>query len=315
MNKIFRKNLQCSVKANSIRLTGLLILLAILQGCAAVNTFPTVARAGDTVSVMVGGSEKARKETTTVILTDFDGVQWDLNAQGLVRSLFILRTDARSNGMQYSPYLDIYNSWIRGHEPVQTVLVVDIPTAAAIGNAVLTINNNVTDDSSGVASPYTVNIDIIPGAGSINTFLRNTAVEGYLPVDFARLEPAPHAKISFGIYEGIIIGATSLVIDFDETVVNPDDINVYVPESTLRGTVSVPGKFGETQRMVHWRHDGQQLYVDIIAPQGLNNMFLKLYIMHPRGLPGLANFSMTSSVVYDVNGNEIVLSPTLEYFQ
>ncbi|MCW9024365.1 MAG: hypothetical protein OQK73_06750 [Gammaproteobacteria bacterium] len=295
-------------------LTFIIFISILLQGCAGVNTFPTVARTGDTVSVMIGGSEKARKETTLVTLTDVNGTEWDLQALGLVRSVFNLRADGRAEGMHYSSYLDSYYPWYYGHEPVQTVLVVDIPANVPAGSAYFTIDTVAGGDSSGIASPYNINLDIVPGLGESDNFLRKSVSSGYLPVDFDRLEPAPHAKISFGITDGLIIGAASLVVDFDETVVSPADINIYIPESTVRGSISNVGSFGETQRMVYWHQDGQQLYIDIIAPQGIKQMYLMAYIMHPRGIVGNPAFSLSSYTIYDFDGNELLLTPSLEYF-
>ena len=291
------------------------VSLLIVQGCTAVASFPTVARVGDTVSVMIGGTERARTETTSVILTDSNFTDWDLQELGLVRSVFNLRADARSKGMNYSSYLSTYFPWSKGHEPVQTVLVIDIPIGMSIGDAVLTVNHHKGDDSSGLFLPYAINIEILPGEGKKDEFNRKDPTYGQLPVSFKSLEPAPHAKISFGIDNGVILGALSLTVDFDENVVAPGDINVYVPESTVRGNFASPGDFGKTQRMVYWRQDGEKLFVDVIAPQGIKQDFLKLYLMHPSGIVGLPNFTITSSVIYDVQGDELILVPTLEYFQ
>src|SRR3989344_801082 len=103
-------------KAYKISLVGALVLLAGLPACTGVNTFPLIARAGDTVSVMVGGSERARKETIDVTLTDANNQAWNLKSLGLVRSVFNLRTDGRAYGLHYSSYLDSDISWIVGHE-------------------------------------------------------------------------------------------------------------------------------------------------------------------------------------------------------
>ncbi len=292
-----------------------LLSLLLIQGCTAVATFPTVARAGDTVSVMIGGTEKARKSTISVILTDGGGQQWDLQLLGKVRSVFNLRADARAEGSHYSSYIDSYVSWSKGHEAVQTVLVVDIPVDALAGNAFLSVDPAVDDDSSGISAPYTINIEIIPGTGSSDNFLRRDAFSGSLPVDFSRLEPAPHAKISFGFADSVVIGAASLVVDFDETVVDPNNINLYVPESNVRGSYVSTGSFGDKQRMVYWHQDGQQVFIDVIAPQGIDQKYLMMYLLHPAGISGSAGFSITASTIYDVDGNEIVLLPTLKYFQ
>jgi hypothetical protein len=290
-----------------ILLAGILLLLAGLPACTGVNTFPLIARAGDTVSVMVGGSEQARKETISVSLTDANGQPWDLKSLGLVRSVFNLRMDGHAHGLHYSPYADQNISWLLGHEPLQTVMVVDVPSGVAPGPATMTISLNAADNSSGIADPFTVNMDIISGTGRSDSFLRQDGSTGGSPADLGKLEPAPRAKITFGAAH-IEIGAASLVVDFDETVLNPNDINVYVPEATVREL-----SFGDTQRMVYWRHDGNQLYVDIIAPQGIKLRYLRVFVVHPRGLTASPDLRIISAVAYDVNGNTIGITPVLSY--
>lgn len=288
--------------------------LTALPACVGVNTFPMIARSGDTVSVMVGGSEKARKETIGVTLTDVNGQTWDLKSLGLVRSVFNLRTDGRANGLYNSTYSESSFSWAYGHEPLQTVLVTDLPMGIAPGQASLNVSLNATDNSSGVADPFTVKLEIISGTGSHDNFLRQNVLAGSpTAVDFGKLEPAPHAKISFS-GSNTAIGAVSLVVDFNETVVNPNDLDVYSPESTVRGTSSTPGAFGMTQRMVYWRQDGTKLYVDIVAPQGIERRYLKLYVVHPKGVIGSPGFSLISYAVYGVDGTAIAVTPVLEYF-
>lgn len=290
-----------------------IIALSILNACTSVSSFPTVARAGDTVSVMVGGSEQARKETISVSLTDSNGIIWDLQALGKVRSVFNLRADAVAKGTHYSSYLESYISWSEGHEPVQTVLVVDLPAEIPAGNAYFTINTHVNDNSSGIGSPFDVNIEVLPGLGESDDFLRKDFSSGNQPVDFDRLEPAAFAKIGFGDSYDYFIGAASLVVDFDATVVDPVDLNVYVPEAIVRGSVSNKGSFGKTQRMVYWRQDGDKLFIDIVSPQGIRPGFLKVYIVHPDGLAAAPGFLLDQSRVYDINGSEIFVQPVLNY--
>ena len=77
------------------------------------------------------------------------------------------------------------------------------------------------------------------------------------------------------------------MIDFYDTVVNGGDLNVYVSESTVKGTQSdQTGPFGDKQRMVYWRQSGSQLFIDVIAPQGIEGRYLQMYVLHPRGLTG-----------------------------
>lgn len=292
-------------------LTMLLAFCAWLTGCSAVQTFPMAARSGDTISVMIGGSEQARKNTVSATLTDSAGGQHDLQALGLVRSVFNLRADGRAYGTHYSSYLESYISWANRHEPVQTVLVADLPPGLPIGNATLAVRLNVTDNSSGVSDPNNINIEILPGTGNSNSFDRKSSGET-LPADLQALEPAPHAKLTFGT--GTIIGAAAIVVEVDQTVVNMNDLNVYAPEATVRGSFTDPGAFGDKQRMVYWRQDGDRLYIDILAPQGIDTRFLQAFVVHPRGLAGSPGFAIVSASVYDINGQTLAVTPQLTYY-
>lgn len=296
---------------NRMGLAALLLVGFWLSGCTAVKTFPLAARSGDTISVMVGGSEEARKNTISATLTDAAGGQYDLQALGLVRSVFNLRADGRAHGTHYSSYLNSFISWSEGHEPVQTVLVADLPPGLAVGNATLAVRLNVTDNSSGIADPTNIGLEILPGTGNTNNFARKSGSGGSVPADLSALEPAPHAKLTFGT--GTIIGAAALVIDVDQAVVTMNDLNVYVPESTVRGSAADPGAFGDKQRMVYWRQDGDRLYIDIIAPQGIDSRYLQAFVVHPRGLSGSPGFTLVSSAVYDINGQTLTVTPQLAY--
>lgn len=300
------------MNSNYIKLLSVLVLCAwtLLSGCTSVNTFPSIARPGDTVSLMIGGSEKANKNSVAATFTDATGRSWDLKALGLVRSVFNLRTDGRANGAHYSPYLDGYISWVFGHEPLQTVLVADLPLTAAPGQGHLTISLNAGDNSSGVGSPFNVNLEIVPGLGMADQFL-NKRSSGNVPADFRRLETAPNAKVTFGTGT-TFIGAASLVLSFNPAIVNPKDLNVYVPESTVRGS-STTASFGKTQRMVYWRQDGTKLYVDIVAPQGIDPRYLQFFVVHPTGLVGSPAFSILSAQVYGIDGSAVAVTPTLSY--
>ncbi len=301
-------------KRAHLMLTAILASLTtvLLQGCAGVTTFPTAARPGDTVALMVGGSEQARKANVSVTLTDSAGGVWDLQALGKVRSLFNVRPDGSAAGLYYSDFGDQQISWAAGaHEPVQTVLVIDLPSGVATGAATLKVSLNAPDNGSGIADPTSLNIDIVPGTGASDPIARQDPAQGSIPANFSRLEPAPYAKVSFNNWD-TKIGAASFVINFDSSVLNGNDIDVYVPQATVRQ----PGaSFGtNTQRMVSWHQDGTHVYVDVVSPQGITPSYLQFYVITPSGTTA-PNFTLASSHLYDINGNPISgLTPTLQYF-
>ena len=290
----------------------LLVVLTNLQGCAGVNTFPTIARAGDTVSLMVGGSEQARKNTISAILTDSNGIQWDLQNLGLIKSVFNVRADGLSKGLYYSSELELLLPWAFGHEPIQTVMVVDLPDVLPAGASTIQINTNTSDNSSGIGPSFTLALEILAGTGSSDPVLYNNAFTGLTATDFTKMESAPHAKIKFGTDGTEIFSAASLVVDFDETILDPKDIAVYSPPTTIRQSGA---GFNESQHMVYWHHDGQKLYIDLIAPLGIPAMFTNLYIIHPDNITGSANFFLESSNIYNNDGTTTSLPVNLEYFQ
>lgn len=305
------------MKNNRIKILGMLLLfiLITLSSCTSVNTFPNIARPGDTVSFMVGSSSQARKGNISAKLTDASGQVFDLQALGKVRSVFNLRTDGRAVGLHYSGYLNSYNSWAYGHEPLQTIMVTDLPATVAVGQATLSVAfNGVVDNSSGVGNPFTVQLEIIASTstGASEQFLTPIILKGNQPVNFNLLETAPYAQVDFGA-GSTLIGAVSLAISFNNAVVNANDLNVYTPEATVRGSFSTVGAFGKTQRMVYWHQDGSSLYVDIVAPQGVDPRYLKIFVVHPSGLIGSPAFSLVNAKVYGIDGAAIAVIPTLSY--
>ena len=66
--------------------------------------------------------------------------------------------------------------------------------------------------------------------------------------------------------------------------------------------------------MVSWKHDGSQLVINIIAPKGIEDRYLQVYVVHPRGLPGDPGLSLVSTTGYDLNGNTIAATPQFSYF-
>lgn len=303
----------------------LVLLCAFVSGCVAVNSFPQIARPGDTISVMVGGSEMARKGTVSVTLIDNNNTQWDMKALGLVRSVFQLRPSGLAYGLHYSQFFDKESSWNKSHEPLETVVVLDIPTGTPPGPATLNIDLNTTDESSGISQPFSTQLTIvdIPGQpGSSDNFLRQNFDGNNYAVNFYDLEPAPYAKVSFG--EGglagfsatpnDVLGAVRLTVDFDETILNGSDLNVYAPESTQRGTAHTTGSFGDNQKMVFWAQDGSRMTIFVVAPRGIEDRYLQVYIVHPRDLPGDPGLSLLSVEAFDVNGTAIYATPRFSYF-
>jgi len=317
-----KQYIACLVSRNPFFLAGSILLLMLFQGCTGINTFPTIARPGDTVSMMLGGSEMASKDTIDVTLTQGSS-SWDLadpdgdgnRSDSLIRSIFEVRTDGRANGLSYGSGNTVSQIWAFGHEPVQSIMIIDLPTVAdglTEGDASLDITLNVSDNSSSTPTIFSIDLTLVdvPGTtGEKDNFYRSTFA-GAIGADFTDLEPAPHGKISFGPYNQLI-HAASLEIEFNEANVTPSDISVYIPEAVIGGSL------GANQRMAYWRQDGDKLYIDVVSPEGIKSQFLKAYVMHPHGASN-PDFAINNATFYNQDGVDITIqenvTSTLDYY-
>ena len=124
-------------------------LVAIMSGCTSLQTFPTVARAGDTVSVAVGAPDGMTRANTTVYF-EYDSDSSQVNLTPGIRSIFKLHADPVS-GMHKKvvgqPSSVDIPSLIQtsGHAPWVTVMVVDLPSGMTAGTGQLLVNTTGAD--------------------------------------------------------------------------------------------------------------------------------------------------------------------------
>ena len=306
---------------NKFFLADFVFLLAILQGCTGITTFPSIARPGDSLAIMLGGSEQVNKDNIDVTLIQ-GASSWDLadpngdldRSDSMIRSVFEVRTDGRAEGLIYNNPSTMTQIWTFGHEPVQSIMIVDLPTDVLPGAAQLNVTINTPDNASGVNLNFNIDLTVvdIPGSTGASDPFDMRTVLGTVGANLGDLEPAPHAKISFTPLNKLVY-AVSIEIDFNEIVVAPDDLHVYIPEAIVGGSL------GANQRMAIWHQDGDRLYIDIIAPGGIQSRYLKIYVMHPSSVTLDPGFMLGSIIFYDQDGNDVTstigLTSDFQYFQ
>jgi hypothetical protein len=99
--------------------------LLVLQGCVALQPFPTVARAGDTVTLAVGLAEGMVKATTSVFFTPDGGSEVAIPNEN-VSAIIRLYPDKRTNAWAASSAIAI--DTLTGHGRWLSVMVVDLPS-------------------------------------------------------------------------------------------------------------------------------------------------------------------------------------------
>ncbi|VAW69808.1 hypothetical protein MNBD_GAMMA10-2479 [hydrothermal vent metagenome] len=177
------------IRAGFIFLAATIILL---QGCTAVQTFPNVAREGDTISLAVGSPRNMTRANTTAIFTDADGLSKNITAN--IRAIFRLYPDPASR--VYMPGVSGITNLVdsSGHSPWITVVALDLPSEIASGPGEIQFTTSATYPAIGShINDFPISIMIIEGVGSANSFNYEFGVNSPRTGDLKILESQPKA--------------------------------------------------------------------------------------------------------------------------
>jgi len=233
-------------------------------GCVGIETFPLRAQAGDTVTVGLGlgYTEYMNSFNTSVTITNNPATNPNTYNSGLIipRSVFNLYPDPRSKVANYNVWLPTN---IMDGTPLETGVVFDLPTNIPPGNYLARVDRSMGGAFVDLALVVTA------GTGSPNQFKNETG-----PQNINDLENLPGVEVNFSA--GKVIGAADLVIDFNQAIVTPNNINVVQPRINF-------GKdyFQNHQRLFFWNDNGDVLKVRILCPRGVDSKYLKFYIVRP----------------------------------
>jgi len=273
----------------------------LFSGCAAVKTFPQVARGGDTITLAVGSPDNMNRQNTNVsFVSDVDASIVNIP----IRSIFKLYADKVSSVYQVG--LTNTNSIIdySGHEPWVNIIALDLPPGLTPGTGVLNISTTAIYPAGLDINGYPISIEILPGTGTPSVFeyyrLGGTQANG----DLSLLEPLQHVKVrpafgdkgSWPAYAAMEIklntpttAGTALVKPLVR--VELEDMEV----STFSDIISY-----------WWITNGEDITVHLISPNGL----LKYYearmavVLSPQfafsGTPVISSVNY-----YDANGNAV----------
>ncbi|HEY9200982.1 MAG TPA: hypothetical protein VIQ81_05245 [Gammaproteobacteria bacterium] len=147
------------------------VFLSSLQGCVSVQSFPTAARAGDTITLAVG-SQDGLTANTVQVLYFAEGQSTSRDLTPNIRSVFKVMPDKTSYTWQYKAGdLNAYS----GHRPWLNVIALDLPEDLPVGNGYFKIvlgDTVIEPNPSYVApvEPEQIAVEILPGDGSPSLF-------------------------------------------------------------------------------------------------------------------------------------------------
>lgn len=246
--------------------TVIALLVGLISGCSGVQTFPHVARAGDSVSLAMGWQKNFKRSNTTVTITPSIGapiiyqpnnpaVRAIINFYPDPVSWLVVGTDTQqdflfNSGNAYG--LAINTNFTNGdHDWWQTAAFLDLPASLPIGETAIQL---VSDSGESATSM----LEIVSGAGSANEFLANN--NGPLDTtQLASLERSPYFEVSFS---GIEI-PYAIELAFTYT----GDLFVINPRSSIKNSI--------------WSGNGSELKVMLLPaqPAALTNFHdFKFYI-------------------------------------
>lgn len=284
-----------------LRMLFILATAAGLISCGSLRTFHEYARVGDTVAIPVGMKPGFSKDNITVTLTPSSGPQIVLPATDpAIRAVINLYPDPVSSmriskelGQDLTPfartYFDAMNTTANNDQDMyQTTVFLDIPATLLGYEGLLSV------DISNGTQTHTATLDIIPGAGSPNTF--DSDFDGGLLLDGNMLDSlarTDHATINISSPLGVP-AAVELELTHDGTgtpfVVNPTGV----------------------RKSIFWSDNGTTIKIIMMgAKDNLINRVsdYKIYIAGT-----VSNLQLGQAKGYNANGEEILnVAPSIQF--
>lgn len=278
----------------------------LLQGCVAVQTFPTVARAGDTITLAVGSPDGMTKANTTAKFVSTSLV----NSVNLpIRSIIKLRADNTSFVGAFDASTDYLGSQ-SSHSPWLSIIVIDLPVGLPIGAANINVTTQGTYSVGANVNTTPIGIEILSGTGSPNPFNYTTSGTGVDAGDLSDLESMPQVIVRpplLSVFGGTTFAFVGAVIK----VTAPSRIKttgLQIPDSDIRViaddmSIQNSGK----QMQMFWARTGDEFTVNFVNKGGASYVQTRFSIvLYPdtnyEFLPGMTPV-ITSVTYYDKDGN------------
>jgi len=221
-------------------------------GCAGLETFPTAAKAGDTISLAAGWKQTFSPDELTVTFSPSVGdpvtylpgdpavrasINWYPDPVSNLTVGHALNVSGYSGGDSYGDVITAITDGDR--DWWQTIVMLDLPPTLPVGTTQITI------DSVGGESYGPIPVEIIDGSGSANAF----NAEGLGPVNEMQLTSLGRAR--------------HYVVSFSGTTI-PYAMEVSL--SHIGSEIHVVNPRGDIKSL-QWKDDGTMLKV-ILAPSG-----------------------------------------------
>lgn len=287
----------------------LIAFFIFLQGCVAVQSFPTVARSGDTITLAVGSPEEMTVDNTTIqYFSDFDPAN-PVDLTSNIRNIIKVYPDKKAVAWYGSTQIQTDSiAPGSGHGPWLSIVVLDLPSTPplpiGLGHFEITTTANFTSGSKHV-NDVEIEMEIIEGDGNPSSFdyMQYSSSSSPTSGDLSILEAPQHVAIippfqtSYGSYGAVEI-KVNVPIDTSDSGVVDTGIRVIFDDS--------PDNL-VSRRQATWSRSGNEFTINIISQNGL------LYYWEARTYIVIEDedyfFSspptLTSIRYFDINGDQV----------
>lgn len=296
----------------SLLLVVMVPLFLVLGACSGTQTFSTAARAGDTVTLMVGWQKTLQRQNLTVTITDVNNISTTYHPSDSnypVRGIVNLYPDpasrvvvgtmtkqdlnvgAQNTGSQINSYVTNQSSTgEHDNEWWQTSIVFDLPPSLPAGAATITLV-----DTSTNTTLKPINVTVLPGTGARNLFNIYNMVGN--PTDY--LSVNPNGLIGFERAPRYTVTFASSTTDSNGVTIKPHAIQMVLSHTPGVGKTWIVNPRGDIKNVV-WHDDGSNIMVMLTPTQGITLKQMLDYKFYVSG--GVTALAQTSLKAYDING-------------
>jgi hypothetical protein len=311
----------------------LAISLLVLTGCVAIQPFPFVSRAGDTITLVVGSLDGASRENITVnYYSDSDPVT-PIDMTASVRSVIRIYADKTSaaywdttSGPSGFETMNFMASVTAKHAPWQTVVVLDLPltTPGGPGHFEITFGAGVryplstakVDDVQIAFEVLTDNVGV-PLTGESNDFLYRTESynQNVNTGNLVSLEPLKQAVVrnipsqSSGAYPAAAASYELSIPVVDTSLV---DVSDQVTNDKFAVVLDDIPDYLRNQVNLNWSRQGSAFKVVVTALSGVQDFRNIRYaiLLTDSSLTSVNGWQLGAPSIlevnyYDVDGNDV----------
>lgn len=293
-------------------LIGLVPILVINSGCTNLTTFPSAARAGDTVVLGVGSQTRMTKGNTQVFYTP-QGQSAISIPNANVRAIMKLYADKTSQAYSQTNPNVVNNFGFLHHDTWQTVIVVDLPAGLPVGPGDISFTTTVPKPVELEPTPLlddypdlnvvTMPLEIVAGTGVSNPFDFATTSGGSLPGNVALLRPQRQAEIRPPVADPTSAWTSTFgAIEFTVDLSGASDPG-GLTEDSIRLVAQDVSMFTKSKAQMTWALNGTDLTVIYISVTGNMQYYEPLFSIVGETADFPVNPTITAISYYDIDGN------------